>query len=169
MPAKTRGEPKGGPAPGLARQLDRAAHHFTKLLGNRQSEPCTAIPPGRRAVGLRERIENMTLLVSRDANPGVGDCERNNRRIHIRFDGLDAKADLALFSELKCVSDQICQNLLQPPGIADEPGRQVHRDRTGHLQTFAVRKVGKSSCRRIYGLAQVERNLLQLDVARFDF
>src|SRR5205085_8450893 len=109
-PAEPRSETKRRPAPGLARQLDRAAHHFTKLLGNRQSEPCAAIPPGRRTVGLCERIENMTLLVSRDANPGVGDCERDDRRIHIRFDGLDAKADLALVSELKRVSDQICQN-----------------------------------------------------------
>src|SRR5438045_8247405 len=112
MPANPRGEPKGGPAPGLARQLDRTAHHFTKLLGDRQSEPRAAIPPGRRTVALCERIENMTLLVSRDANPGIGDCECDDRRIHVRLDCLDTKADLALFSKLKCVSDQICQNLL---------------------------------------------------------
>ena len=53
----------------------RAAHQLDQLRGDRQAQAGAAVPARRRAVGLRERLEDLPLLRRRDADAGVADDE----------------------------------------------------------------------------------------------
>src|SRR5207248_2353831 len=83
-----------------------------------------AVAAGGRAVRLGKRVEDMTLLVGRDANPGVGDVKGDKCRPGIGFNGLDPDADLAFFCKFDRIADQVGQDLTQPAGIADQRCRQ---------------------------------------------
>ena len=54
---EARTEPEGAPLAGLAVDANLATHQLDQPFGDRQPEPGPTIPAGRRAVGLRERLE----------------------------------------------------------------------------------------------------------------
>src|SRR5204863_8479594 len=114
---KASAETEGRAAARLADQLDRAAHHLAELLGDGQPKAGTAIPTGCRAVGLGESVEDMLLLVQRDADAGIADLERYKRGAGLDGDRLDANRDLAFLGELDRIADQVCQDLTKPAGI----------------------------------------------------
>src|SRR5262249_13594510 len=57
------------PPPPLALHPDRAPHHPRHLLGDRQPQPRPPVLPRRRAVRLRERLEQPLPRRRRDADP----------------------------------------------------------------------------------------------------
>ena len=139
------------------------------MLGDAEAEPGAAITTRRRAVGLGEGVENVPLLVARDADAGIGHVEGDEGRGSVRFDRLDAKANFALLSELDRIADQVGHDLAQPSGIADQRRRQVRRDRAGQFQPLAISHVGEGFGHLFDQIAQVERGLLELDLAGLDF
>ena len=63
----------------LALDPDPSAHQLDQLRGDRQAQAGAAEAPRGRRVGLRERAEDLPLLVARDADAGVGDREAQRR------------------------------------------------------------------------------------------
>jgi hypothetical protein len=84
------------------------------MLGDAEPEPGTAVTAGRRAVGLRERIENVPLLVGRDAMPVSVTSKAMNAEAASVSNRLDAKAYLAFLGELDRIADQVGHDLAQP-------------------------------------------------------
>ncbi len=153
---------------GLARQLDRSAHHLTELLCDAETEPGTAVASCRRAVGLSKSFKDMALLVGCYSDAGVGDAEGDAGRLGVGFDRVDADFDLASRGKFHRVGDQVGQDLAQAPGIADQCRRQIHRDRAAQLQPLAVSQVGKGFGDVFDDVAQIERRLLEFDLSGFD-
>ena len=74
-----RGEPGGeverAPLADLALQPDAAAHHLDQPGRDRQAQPGAAVLAGGRGVRLRERPEQLRLLLRGDADAGVPNLE----------------------------------------------------------------------------------------------
>ena len=128
------------------------------------------VPPYRRVVELSawaNASKICSLLVGRDADPGIGDVEGDKGRARLGFDRPRRESDLAFFGELDRVADQVGQDLTQPAGIADQRRRQARRDRAGQLQPLAIGDVGEGLGHLFDEVAQIE-GLLELDLAGLD-
>ena len=68
------------PSPGALVDGDLAAEQADQLAADREPETGAAVEARRGAVALRERLEDPLLLLVVDADPGVGDRERDDRR-----------------------------------------------------------------------------------------
>ena len=66
---------KRAAAPGALSHADLAAHQLRQLAADRQAEAGAAVAPRRRAVALRERLEQALLRRRVDARAGVGHRE----------------------------------------------------------------------------------------------
>src|SRR5262245_58220832 len=78
--AIAQGEPERAAASGLALDADLAAHQVDQPLRDRQPETGPAVLARRRAVGLPEWLKEQGLHARLDADPGVGDAERDKPR-----------------------------------------------------------------------------------------
>ena len=118
------------PAPGVAPHADLAAHQLDELLGDREAEPRAAVFPRRRAVGLREGLEQPRLRV-------LGECRcrcPSPRSAAARRSPLSPSSDTRtttspLLGELHGVADQVRQHLPQPARIAAQRRRHVRARR----------------------------------------
>ena len=59
--------------PGLAFHPNPAAHEFHQLRRDRQPQASSTVASRRRAVGLRERLEDDNLFIRGNADSGVTD------------------------------------------------------------------------------------------------
>src|SRR5216684_4108399 len=114
--------------------MDLAAEQAGEPPADRQAEAGSAVFAARAGVGLLERLENNSLLLRRDADPGVGDLERHNARglIESRVasrppggDGRRAQADAAFRREFEGVGEQVLQDLLQPFRVDEEASTEA--------------------------------------------
>jgi hypothetical protein len=122
------------------------------------------VPPYLRVVdeSARERLEQPTHALARQADPGIAHREMQLHLVALRGRGRDGEHDLALLGELHRVGQQIEQDLAQP--------RYVRADRDRHLALEQIRRVelllGRAPPdqieRGLHAFAQVER--LRLDV-----
>ena len=114
LPAEPRREVERAAATGLALDPDAAAHHLDELRRDRQAQAGAAVAARRRAVGLRERLEDRRAA----CRPGCRcRCRRplncsstSSARLPL---GRDAHDDLAALGELDGVADQIQDHLPQ--------------------------------------------------------
>src|SRR6202030_2093789 len=63
-----------------APHMDLTAEQARELPADRQAEAGSAVLAARAGVGLLERLEYDSLLLRRDADPGIGDLGRNDTR-----------------------------------------------------------------------------------------
>src|SRR5579875_3779858 len=117
-----------------ARGLDLPAEQPGDVPADRKAEPGAAVTPAGGPVGLLEGLEDEALLVLGDADPGVGDGERDHfalvpQRAGERdvLGGRDAQPHASLGGELHGVGQQIAQDLLEPLLVTVELGRQAGR------------------------------------------
>src|SRR6516162_9411295 len=96
----------------LARHRDVAAHHARELAGDGEAEPGPAEALRGRGVGLRELLEQLSLLLRGHANAGVSDCEFNP--VATVGDPARPQPDLAFLGELARIAQQVEQYLPQP-------------------------------------------------------
>jgi hypothetical protein len=71
-------EPELGADSRFAGPPDLASHQIGQLLGDGQTETCAAVETRRRVVRLAELLEQLLLLLRRDADSRVSDGEPNN-------------------------------------------------------------------------------------------
>ena len=168
LPPKAGRKAKGRAAPRLACQADRPAHHLAKLLGDTEAEPGAAVAAGRRTVCLSERVKDAPLFLRRDPDAAIADVEREHHRWTLGLDRLDPNTHLAPIGKLDRIADQVCQDLPQPRRIADQRRRQAHRNKGRKLKPLRINRIGKGFDDVLNQIAQIERRLLQLDLAGLD-
>src|SRR5258707_2180989 len=98
----------------LARHGHVATHHARELAGNGKAEPGAAEVLRGRGVGLAELLEQLSLLLRRHADAGVGDGKLDEVAAiaHLAC----RKLDLARFGEFAGIAEEIEQYLPQPHG-----------------------------------------------------
>ena len=109
-------------------QLQFTPHHVHEASGDRQAEASATVAPGRRTVGLRERLEDGRPPVGCDAHPGVGHVELDADGVCGSGDAADADAHRTAFGELDGVADQVDEHLLEAAGVADQGQRHIAVD-----------------------------------------
>jgi len=142
----------------FAGHTDIAAQQGGQVTGNRQAQACTAVTAIGGAVGLAESFEDAFLLIRGDTNAGIAHGKGNAlpRRAGHR------QADLALFSELDGVGQQVLEDLLQALAISKQQGWRalLHV----HLEAqFAVH------CQRLEHATQAIHQALDAGVFRAHF
>ena len=98
-----------------------ATHQFHEMPADRQPEPSAAIAR-RRAVGLRERLEQARLLFGRHADARIV-TQFEDARFITRCDAPDRQSHLAAMREFDGIRWQIGEHFPEPQAIADECGR----------------------------------------------
>ncbi|MOA04381.1 hypothetical protein D3C78_1239300 [compost metagenome] len=83
------------------------------MFADRQPQPGPAITPGHRFAGLGETIEDPRLHGWRDADAVIADADPYLLRATLLGQYLNLKADLAVFSELDRIGQQVAQYLAQ--------------------------------------------------------
>ena len=109
------------PAPGGALDGGVAAHQPGDLPGNRQAQAGAAELPGRRGVGLGERLEELGRLLGRHADARVGDGKADPLAPGLGLGLTDHREPHgALFGELAGVAQQVQQALAEPRDVVEE-------------------------------------------------
>ncbi len=111
----------------------------------------------------------MPLFLGGNADPGIAHLESQQNRRGIGVGGIDTDAHFALFCELDRVANQIGQDLPQARRIADQRRRQTGRDQASELQSFSRGRIAEALGHVLDEVAEIERRLLELDLAGFDF
>ena len=116
-------------------------HQRGQLCSDRQPEAGATEATRRRGVGLRERLEDRTVLMCRDPDARVAhrEAQLDIRRHEIRVAECDRHHDLARGGELDRVLHQVDQDLSKPPGIADDQVRNVIVNVEDELEPLLVR------------------------------
>ena len=116
-----------------ADDLEVPSHPSHDPARNREPEPRTSVLPCRGAVCLTERLEDLILRFERDSDPGVLDFEPHTQVIGRRVRGEQCRVDGhgSVFGESDRVSDQVHENLTQPPRV----GAHEHGDTGIRLRT----------------------------------
>ena len=153
----------------LALEPNPAAHDLCQLLRDRQAKARAAISARQRSVPLSERLEQFFLRLTGNANAGVNNLAAN---LHVPArlpDSLEPHQHIALLGELDGVADEVGQDLAQPPGVADDTSPYLLVNKASKVQALALGALGQEIHGALHRLAQVERNLLNLQLTRFDF
>src|SRR4030042_1861950 len=113
-----------------------------ELRGYGQPQAGSSISPGHGAVGLGENIKNDFLFIFRYADAGVGNQEVQKQAVPPFCFFFDRDDDLAFLRELDGISDQVDQDMSEPPGVADEISIQSRRGGADHGEPVAGGLVG---------------------------
>ena len=104
----------------FAFDVDRAAHQGHELAANRETEAGTAEATRDRAIGLSEFLEQLRTNFGGDAGPIVDHLESYRRTRVVAVFACDLERDRAFPCELGRITEQVEENLAEPPGIADQ-------------------------------------------------
>ena len=119
-------EPEAGALPHIAVHPDRPAHEFDQPTRDGQAKAGAFELAVLVILDLIELTEDVVKVFRRDADTGVLDRDMQGLRPVHDLHPDDPGQDMALFSELHRVADQVGKHLAQAPGIADKAGRQEH-------------------------------------------
>ncbi len=141
--------------------LDVAVHAFQQVLNDAQAEANAALFVFERRINLVEDIEDMLLLLFREADAGVANGKAQGDPVVILLFAGDADDDFALVGEFDRISGQVEDNLLQVEGIAMQCHGQVRRDDEDHFELFG-------RCRQGDVAGSVFQQFLQVEVFLYD-
>ena len=114
--------------------MDLAAEQVGQLTADRKTQPRAAVFAAGAGVGLHEGLENHLLLFLWNADAGVADLERNDRRrlfehgmsrAPAALDRRNAQAHAALGGELEGVREQVLEHLLQALGVGGDAASEI--------------------------------------------
>ena len=127
------------PSPGDAADRHVTTHQLREPARDRQAQAGSAEAPRRRAVGLRERLEQACArgLVHADSAVADGDADQHGAT-RLRVAG-GADADEPVIGELDGVTDQIEQDLAHPHRVPGHPVRPARRAIDEQRQTLPQR------------------------------
>src|SRR6185312_9895014 len=112
-----------------AAEADGSTHQFDEPLADRETEASAAEATSRRALGLGEGLEQLLLVLLRDADAAVDDLEAHPGGARDLTEPDGAHDDVMAVRELHSVADQVEQNLAQPDGVAFQGLRNVRIDK----------------------------------------
>src|ERR1700728_651799 len=92
---------------GLAFDPDCSAHQVNEAPGDSQAQTGPAIFSSGGTIGLRECVENHTVLVAGNADAAILHAEMQLGGFVGKFTGLNADRNFSVLGELDGVSDQI--------------------------------------------------------------
>ena len=117
----------------LARDPNLAAEQLGNFAADREPQARPPVLAAGGAVGLLERLEDDAVLLGGDADPAVGDAERDHvggtaQRLMIGAPAvggdINRQVDRAPIGEFQRIRQKIFQHLLQPLGIGVDGPRQ---------------------------------------------
>ena len=152
----------------LALHPHRPAHQLDETLRDREPEPGTAVAARGRGVDLAEGREQPVHPVPGDADPRVPNGELEPVRARPGGLGRDVDDDLALLGELDRVREQVEQHLPQAGRVPDDSCRHALVDEAAQLDLLLPRTRRDDVERALDALPEIERLLLELELARLD-
>jgi hypothetical protein len=161
-------EPERAPATRPLGDADLAAHQVHEVAADRQAQSRSAELARRRAVGLRERLEERGPDDLGDPDPRVFDLEPHALDSALVAFAADAHGDPAVLRELDGVSAQVDEDLPQPMRIAHHGARHVRIDQDLEGELLVVRLLRQQQDGVVDRLPQVVRDALEADLARLD-
>ncbi|MCY1443422.1 hypothetical protein D9M71_598350 [compost metagenome] len=110
--------------PGAAVDIDLASEQMRQVTGDRQPQASATITAIAGAIDLVEGAEDRLLLIGRNADAGVTDCEHDTAASL----EADVHADLATLGELDGVGQQVLEDLLQALTVGEQRDRYLRLD-----------------------------------------
>ena len=165
---EARGEMERAALARVALHPQPPAHHRHELGADREAQPGPAVVSRRRAVRLREGLEDHTLELLRYPDPGVAHLHAQDALT--RPCRLDVRPHhhLASLRELDGVADQVEEQLPQPSRIADQPLRHRAADRQRQLQSLLMGARAQRAHSVPDRAARIERHALERQLAGLD-
>ena len=160
------GEGKDGAIALPAQHAEPAVHQLDELLGNGQAQAGAAVFARRRAIGLREFLEDAGQRLGRDADAGVLHLKQHGDLLRGFAQLAGAHQHLAALGELHRVGREVDEHLPEPERIAAQARRNLRVDAAGQLDAFLVRPFGEQFHRALDRVAQVEVDGLERELAR---
>ncbi len=156
------GEPEGGANTFSTIKTNLAAHHFTKLLGDGESQPRAAIFARGSGIGLREFLEQFRLRFLGNTNAGIFDRHLNHRLVFV-FDVagnlLHSQQHTTFLGEFDGIADEVGDELADTRRVADQIGGRARHKAQDQLDCFLTRL----DCHEFRSLVdhglQIERNI----------
>ncbi len=159
-------EGEDGPLAQLGFKTDLASHLLYQLLGDDQTQASAAITARDGGVGLIEGLEQLALLLFRDADTGIADQYVEPHLVAVAAAGLlYVHIHVATLGELDGVAGEVGQHLLQAHGIASEIVRHLGIYLQGEFELLVVSTGAEQVHGLVEGVAQAERDMLQLQLA----
>jgi len=146
-----------------ARSCNRPAVKLRELLGNRQSEPESAVLARKARVGLSKSLEHIRQELRRDAAAGVA-----HRELHVGVHPREAQLNLAAArGELDRVGEEVPENLLQSIRISRDRSRE-RLDNGFDSDVFGVRSRHNGGHCFVQNRRQVHRLNIQAKPASYN-
>src|SRR5580700_197444 len=161
-------EVEGAAAAWLAFDPDLSTHQHDESRRDRQTQARAAKASRRRAVRLRERVENQLLFLRGDTNSCIHDLEVQLEGVRGLISQVSTDYDLAFLGEFDRVADQIDDDLPQAAWITNHAYRHLGPNLARQLESLAVRSQGQSLERVLQGVAELEFDRIQIEFSRFD-
>ena len=112
-----------------ALDADVAAHQLGESLDDRQAEAGAAVAARGRRIDLRERVEQHSAALRRDADARVAHGDAHGQVGVAAIDHAHVDRDLAALGELHGVAAEVDQDLPDARRVADDVGGQARIDR----------------------------------------
>src|SRR5437899_1169526 len=152
----------------LAFDPDLSVHHFHQTLRDRQPQSRAPVDARRRGIALQKRREDSDLFFLVDADSGVAHGEITVHLATVARLGLNAHHHFAALGELDCIAHQVEYDLAQPHRVAEQRIGGVGPDFIGELEALSVGPERQRFHGVAQGLAQGERDGLDLQPPRLD-
>src|SRR5260221_8887999 len=161
--ARRQPQRRRGALAGRAAQLQPPTMQLGHRPRQRQAEPRALVLAGEAAVDLAEGAQRGFEIVRGDADAGVLDRQAEPVRV---VAGADRDA-AAGGGELDGIGQQVEQDLLEPPAVAEQVG-QARRQRLRELDAGGLRTLAHQAEAGFDHRDDVDRLLEQLDLAELD-
>lgn len=163
------GKPESGALTGLGLEADVAAHEFGELFGDGEAEAGAAELSGSGIVGLSEVIEEIGLVLFRDAHPGIANGEAEEEGGFASFGLFDGEDDLAGFGEFEGIAEEVGEDLAESSGVAEEAIREIGLWGDDEFEVFMSSLGGEHPADLVEEGAEAERGILEFDAAGLNF
>ncbi len=152
----------------LALNPHPSAHQLDKAQRDGKPETGTAVASRGRAVGLCERVENMSLLLGRDADSRIGhDKVQRHDSGAGRLD-VDAELDFAAARELDGIADDVQEHLPEPSFVAEQGLGHIGRDVARQLDVLLGGAHAEQPRRIFHAVPEIEFGPLEIEPAGLD-
>ena len=145
-----------------------SAHKLDQSSGDGQPQASTAVLARRRAIGLRERLEDSLLLLCRNPNARIGDGEVEADLVLRLRRRLSAHHHLTLLGELDGIPHHISQDLAQASHITHQGIRNLWEHIAPQFQPFLVGGGNKHPHYFSKACAQRESSRIESELTRLD-
>ncbi len=161
-------KPEQGTHALLRAHPDTATHQLDQAFADRQAESRTAVFPGRRRIGLGERLKKLARRRRRHTHTRVTHHEKqiDDTSPGTLVDHLDT--DTTFIGELDRIADQVDQYLAQPDRIPGHEQRHIVLNDGRDTQAFAFGTLGHQRGNRLDDITQIQVDGFEFELTRLD-